>query len=137
MKRALILILALLATAVGPSCASDDDGSSSETVKQVMVETDRPIEVSSLSRTIRVEVGEEGTILHLGRSRIACPGYRGYAGRIGTTSGWVRVGALDFSYDRQNVRVRSKSRWTNMALSDSLNVVIEQNGSVGRSIFTD
>lgn len=137
MKRAPILVLAFLFAPSLPSCASDDSGTPSEKVKQVMVETDRGIEVASLSRTVAVDVGEEGTVIRLGHSRIACPGYRGYAGRIGTATGWIRVGALDFTYDRRQVRVRSKTRWTTLTLTDNLNVVIDQDGALGRSIFTD
>ena len=132
-----MMLLAGCAVALFSSCASDGSGKRDEVVKQVMVETDRPTDVSSLSRKVRVHVTDEGCVLNLGDSRIVCSGHRGYAGRIGSSSGWLRVGALDLSYDRRNLRVRSKSRITNLALTESLNVIVDQDGLVARSIFIE
>lgn len=133
------VVIALLAGAVffSSSCAGDGGGKRDEVVKQVMVETDRPTDVSSLSRKVFVHVTDEGCVLELGGSRIVCSGHGAYAGRVGSSSGWLRVGALDLSYDRRNLRVRSKSRITNLALTESLNVIVDQSGAVARSIFTE
>ena len=137
MRHAISILLMLLAAAA-TSCTSDGaPASPSEKVKDVMVETDRPVEVASLERTVRVTSVDGGVLIRLEHARIFCPGYDRFAGRVGTRSGWLRVGKLDFSWNDDNMQVRAPSRWTRLNLRPELNVVIDQDGTIGRSIFTD
>lgn len=92
------------------------------------VETTVDMSVDDGHRAIRVFCTDAASVIEIDGSRFVFPGHRGYLGDLGSSSGHVTIGSVQFSYDDDHVRYRGEYASGMVALAARPRLVIEQSG---------
>lgn len=93
------------------------------------VETTVDMLVDDGRRDIRVFCTDSASVIEIDGSRFVFPGHRGYLGDLGTSSGNVTIGSVQFSYDDDHARYRGEYASGMVALAARPRLVIEQSGN--------
>lgn len=93
------------------------------------VETTVDMSVDDGHRAIRVFCTDSASVIEIDGSRFVFPGHRGYLGDLGTSSGNLTIGSIQFSYDDDHVRYRGEYGSGMVSLAVRPRLVIEQSGN--------
>lgn len=133
MIRHRFVVFAVLALA---ACSSSPEGGGSDSREKVSnLQVVEPAEVHDGAdrAAVRVEVAE--TVLEIAGMEFSCKGYRGWLGRLGAHAGSIRVGNLQFVYQREGVRIFAKKGVWAVPREEGRRFFVEQNGEFGRNLF--